>query len=51
MDSVWKSAYLVVQDFYISSSIEIFYEFEATVFFLGPLPEAVRNVTPGVRKK
>lgn len=50
MDSVWKSAYLLVQDFYVSSSIAMLYGFGATVFLiLGPLPEVARSVTSGVR--
>lgn len=51
MDSVWKSAYLLVQDSYVSLFIAMFYEFEATVFFiLRALPEAVRGVRSGVRQ-
>lgn len=50
MDNVWKSAYLLVQDFYVTSSIAMLYEFGATLFLtLGPIPEAVRSMTSGVR--
>lgn len=50
-DSVWKSAYHLVQGFYVSSSVAMLYEFGAPVFFiLGPFAEAVRSVTLGVRQ-
>lgn len=48
-DSVWKSAYPLVQDFYISSFIAMFYEFEATVFSIWDLYLALSEAS-GVRQ-
>lgn len=49
--TVFGNQHLLVQDFHVSSYIEMFNEFEATAFLiLGPFSEAVRGMTSGFRQ-